>query len=327
MPFDVVLRGILSPLFIASILRISTPIILPALGGLISDLAGVINIALEGIMLVSAFTGVVVSAYTQNIWIGVLAGIIVGILYSLLLALFHLYLNTDIILAGIALNIMAQGGTIFLLYILTGDKGNSSTLASGAVPTVTIPIIDNIPWLGTILSGHNIFTYLAFLLTWLVYVFLYKTPLGTHLRAVGENPVAAETVGINVKRTQMIAIGMSGFLASLGGLSLSMAYLNIFQNAMTAGRGFIALAAVFLGGRTPLGTTVAAIIFGFADALSNQLGSLAIPPQWVQMIPYAATVIALIAYSFRQQAKRRERLRRFQEGEVKPVSTPGTGVD
>jgi simple sugar transport system permease protein len=327
MPFDVVLRGILSPLFIASILRISTPIILPALGGLISDLAGVINIALEGIMLVSAFTGVVVSAYTESVLIGVLAGIGVGILYSLLLGLFHLYLNTDIILAGIALNIMAQGGTIFLLYILTGDKGNSSTLASGAVPTVTIPIIDNIPWLGTILSGHNIFTYLAFLLTWLVYIFLYKTPLGTHLRAVGENPVAAETVGINVKRTQMIAIGLSGFLASLGGLSLSMAYLNIFQNAMTAGRGFIALAAVFLGGRTPLGTTIAAIIFGFADALANQLGSLAIPPQWVQMIPYAATVIALIAYSFRQQAKRRERLRRFQEGEVKAVSTPGTGAD
>jgi len=327
MPFDVVLRGILSPLFIASILRISTPIILPALGGLISDLAGVINIALEGIMLVSAFTGVVVSAYTESVLIGVLAGIGAGILYSLLLALFHLYLNTDIILAGIALNIMAQGGTIFLLYILTGDKGNSSTLASGAVPTVTIPIIDNIPWLGTILSGHNIFTYLAFLLTWLVYVFLYKTPLGTHLRAVGENPVAAETVGINVKRTQMIAIGLSGFLASLGGLSLSMAYLNIFQNAMTAGRGFIALAAVFLGGRTPWGTAVAAIIFGFADALANQLGSLAIPPQWVQMIPYAATVIALIAYSFRQQAKRRERLRRFQEGEVKTASTRVTGAD
>lgn len=327
MPFDVVLRGILSPLFIASILRISTPIILPALGGLISDLAGVINIALEGIMLVSAFTGVVVSAYTESVLIGVLAGIGAGILYSLLLALFHLYLNTDIILAGIALNIMAQGGTIFLLYILTGDKGNSSTLASGAVPTVTIPIIDNIPWLGTILSGHNIFTYLAFLLTWLVYVFLYKTPLGTHLRAVGENPVAAETVGINVKRTQMIAIGLSGFLASLGGLSLSMAYLNIFQNAMTAGRGFIALAAVFLGGRTPWGTAVAAIIFGFADALANQLGSLAIPPQWVQMIPYAATVIALIAYSFRQQAKRRERLRRFQEGEVKAASTRVTGAD
>jgi simple sugar transport system permease protein len=141
MPIEVVIRGILSPLFIASILRISTPIILPALGGLISDLAGVINIALEGIMLVAAFTGVVVSAYTGNVWLGVLGGIVVGVLYSLLLALFHLYLNTDIILAGIALNIMAQGGTIFLLYILTGDKGNSSTLASGAVPSINLSLI------------------------------------------------------------------------------------------------------------------------------------------------------------------------------------------
>lgn len=327
MPFDVVLRGILSPLFIASILRISTPIILPALGGLISDLAGVINIALEGIMLVSAFTGVVVSAYTGSVWIGVLAGIAVGMLYSLLLALFHLYLDTDIILAGIALNIMAQGGTIFLLFILTGDKGNSSSLASGAVPTVTIPFVENIPWLGTILSGHNIFTYLAFLFTWLVSILLYKTPLGTHLRAVGENPVAAETVGINVRRTKTIAIALSGFFASLGGLSLSMAYLTLFQNAMTAGRGFIALAAVFLGGRTPWGTTVAAIIFGFADALANQLGSLAIPPQWVQMIPYVATVIALVAYSVRRQAKQRERLRRFQEGEVKDSGAAEAGGD
>jgi ABC-type uncharacterized transport system permease subunit len=317
MPFEVVLQGILSPLFIASILRISTPIILPALGGLISDLAGVINIALEGIMLVAAFTGVVVSAYTQNVWIGVLAGIVIGMLYSLILALFHLYLATDIILAGIALNIMAQGGTIFLLFILTGDKGNSSTLASGAVPTITYPFLSSGSWLGQVFNGHNIFTYLAFLFTWLVSVFLYKTPLGAHLRAVGENPVAAETVGINVKRTQTIAIALSGFFASLGGLSLSMAYLTLFQNAMTAGRGFIALAAVFLGGRTPWGTTLAAIIFGFADGLANQLGSLAIPPQWVQMIPYVATVIALVAYSIRRQAKQRERLRRFQEGEVK----------
>lgn len=317
MPFEVVLQGILSPLFIASILRISTPIILPALGGLISDLAGVTNIALEGIMLVAAFTGVVVSAYTQNVWIGVFTGIVIGILYSLILSLFHLYLNTDIFLAGIALNIMAQGGTIFLLFILTGDKGNSSTLASGAVPTITYPFLGSESWLGQVFNGHNIFTYLAFLFTWLVSVFLYRTPLGAHLRAVGENPVAAETVGINVKRTQTIAIALSGFFASLGGLSLSMAYLTLFQNAMTAGRGFIALAAVFLGGRTPWGTTIAAIIFGFADGLANQLGSLAIPPQWVQMIPYVATVIALVAYSVRRQAQQRERLKRFQEGEMK----------
>jgi simple sugar transport system permease protein len=313
MPFEVVLRGVFSALFVASVLRISTPIILPALGGLISDLAGVINIALEGIMLVSAFTGVVVSAYTQSVWLGVLAGIIVGVLTSLILAYFHLQFSTDIILAAIAINIMAQGGTIFLLYILTGDKGNSSTLASGAVPNIRIPLVHDIPVLGTIVSGHNIFTYSAFILTWLVSMFLYRTPLGKHLRAVGENPEAAASVGINVVRTQTIAIALSGFLSSLGGLSLSMAYLTLFQNAMTAGRGFIALAAVFLGGRRPWGTLAAAIVFGFADALSNQLGSLDIPPQWVQMIPYAATIVALVAYNLRRRAQAIERARRFEE--------------
>ncbi len=313
MSIGLVLRGIFSALFVASVLRISTPLILPALGGLISDLAGVINIALEGIMLVAAFTGVVVSAYTQNVWLGVLAGLAVGTLFSLILALFHLYLKTDIILAGIALNIMAQGGTVFLLFTLTGDKGSSASLASGTVPRVVIPLLHDVPVLGTILSGHHIFTYLAFLLAVVVAVFLYRTPLGTHLRAVGENPEAAASVGINVVRVQTIAIGLSGLLASLGGLSLSMAYLSFFQNNMTAGRGFIALAAIFLGGRTPWGTLLAAVFFGFADALANQFGSLQVPPQWVQMIPYAATVIALVVYNVRRRRQAIERARRMQE--------------
>ncbi len=313
MSINVVLSGIFSSLFLASILRISTPLILPALGGLISELAGVINIALEGTMLVSAFTGVVISAYTECVWLGIIAGIIAGVLFSLILAIFHLYLETDIILAGIAMNIMAQGGTIFMLYILTGDKGNSSSLASGAVINVTIPLLDKIPFLETVLSGHNIFTYLAFILTAAIALFLYRSPLGTHLRAVGENPEAAASVGINVKRTQTIAILLSGFMASLGGLSLSMAYLTLFQNAMTAGRGFIALAAIYLGGRTPWGTLLAAIIFGFADALANQLGSLSIPPQWMQMIPYAATIIALVGYNLRKRAQAIESTKKFQE--------------
>src|SRR3990172_7444326 len=213
MPIDVVLRGIFSALFVASVIRISTPLILPALGGLISDLAGVINISLEGIMLAAAFTGVVVSAYTQNVWIGVLAGMGAGMLISLVLAYFHLYLKTDIILAGIAINILCTGGTIFLLYILTGDKGNSSTLASGAVPNVEIPFIKDIPVLGAIVSGHNVLTYSAFILTWLVAVVLYRTSFGVHRRAVGENPEAAASVGIDVGRTRFIALCISGWLA------------------------------------------------------------------------------------------------------------------
>lgn len=313
MSFDVVLRSILSAAFIASVLRISTPLILPALGGLISELSGAINIALEGIMLVAAFTGVVVSAYLESTILGVLAGILAGMAIAFILGWFHLYLKTDIILAGTAINILATGGTIFMLFVLTGDKGNSSSLASAMVPNVNIPLIEDIPFIGRIISGQHIFVWLAFILTWVVSIFLYRTPFGTHLRAVGESPEAAESLGINVNRMRMAAMLISGFLASLGGLTMSMAYLPLFQREMTAGRGFIALAAVYLGGRKPWGTLLAAILFGFADALSNQLGSLNIPSQLVQMIPYVVTILALALYAVREQAIKRERQRKFQE--------------
>ena len=320
MKIDLVIKGIFSALFLASILRISTPLILPALGGLITELSGSINIALEGVMLTSAFTGVVVSAFTQNVWLGVLAGIAAGILFSALLAYFHLYLETDIILAGIALNIMATGGTIFLLYILTGDKGNSSSLASKMVPVVSIPFIKDIPFLGTVFSGHNIFVYAAVVLTFLTYILLYNTKFGVHLRAVGENPTAAKSLGIPVRSIKFISILISGFLASLGGLNLSMAYLSIFQREMTAGRGFIALAAVYLGGRKPWGTFLAAILFGAADALANQLGTLDIPSQWVNVIPYVVTILALIVYAIRRKAQIIEQTKRFQERELAKVN-------
>lgn len=317
---DLVMKGIFSSLFLASILRISTPIILPALGGLVTELSGSINIALEGTMLTSAFTGVIVSAYTHNIWLGLLAGIVAGMLFSALLAYFHLYLETNIILAGTALNIMATGGTIFLLYILTGDKGNSSSLASGMVPVVEIPFLKDIPFLGVVFSGHNIFVYIGVILTFLTYIMLYNTKFGRHLRAVGENPIAANSLGIPVRKIKFISIVLSGFFASLGGMNLSMAYLSLFQREMTAGRGFIALAAVYLGGKRPWGTYLAAILFGAADALSNQLGTLDIPSQWVQVIPYAITIFALVGYGLRRKAQIIEQTRRFQERELAQVN-------
>lgn len=313
MSFDVVLRSILSAAFLASVLRISTPLILPALGGLLTDLSGAVNIALEGTMLVGAFTGVIVSAYTQSWILGVLGGIAAGVLLAGVLAFFHLYLKTDVILAGIAINIISSGGTIFLLYVLTGDKGGTSTLASKMVPNINIPIIHNIPFLGEVISGQNIFVWLAFILTALTALLLYRTRLGVHIRAAGENPIAAESVGINVRRTQLIAILLSGFLASLGGLDLSMAYLALFNRDMTAGRGFIALAAVYLGGRKPWGTLIAAVVFGLADALSNQFGSMNIPSQLVSMIPYAVTILALVVYAVRQRQVIIDRARKFQE--------------
>lgn len=312
MPLDEVLAGIFSVTFAAGVLRVATPILLPALGGLISDLAGVINIALEGTMLLSAFTGVVVSAYTQSAWLGLLAALAAAAAFSLLLAFAHLDLRANLILAGIAMNFLASGGTVFVMFSLTGDKGTSSGLASLTMPYVHVPILKSIPVLGPILSGQNLIVYVAFLMVAVVWVFLYRTVRGTHLRAVGANPDAAATAGIDVRKTRYVALVLSGLLAGLGGVHMSMGYLQLFQRDMTAGRGFIALAAVFLGARHPVGTMLAALLFGAADALANQLGSLRIPPQYVQMIPYVVTVVALAANAIAQQRAAAQRQRRIQ---------------
>lgn len=328
MSFETVLASIFSAAFIASVLRVSTPIILAALGGLLSELAGVINIALEGIMLGAAFAGVMVSAFAPQWfpglpvwvfpWIGVLAGIITGIVLAWLLAFFHLELGADIILAALGINILAAGGTVFLMYSITGDKGSTSTLASPAIPNIVVPFVNNIPFVGTLLNaenltGYNVFTYVALIMTVLITIFLYKMPLGAHLRAVGENPDAAASVGINVKRVRYYALLASGVLAALGGLNLSMGYLTIFQANMTAGRGFIALAVIYLGNRNPIGTVIAALIFGAATSLGAQLGTLSVPPQLIEMIPPAVTVLALVIYNLRKRAQIVANARKFQE--------------
>jgi ABC-type uncharacterized transport system permease subunit len=328
MSFEIVLASIFSAAFIATILRASTPLILAAMGGLISELGGVINIALEGIMLAAAFFGVVVGALGPEWlpglpiwlypWIGAWFGVMAGVVLAWLLAFFHLELGADIILAALGINILAAGGTVFIMYGLTGDKGSTSTLASPAMPPIVIPFVNNIPVLNQVLNGenltgYNIMTYFAFISVALVWLFLYRTPLGTHLRAVGENYEAAASAGISVKRIRYIALLLSGFLAALGGINLSMGYLTLFQANMTAGRGFIALAAVFLGNKNPVGTLIAALIFGAASALEAQLGTLDIPSQLITMIPPIVTIAALVIYNVRRQARIAANARRFQE--------------
>ncbi|MDO9546115.1 MAG: ABC transporter permease [Pelolinea sp.] len=313
MTFETVIQSIFTSLFLVSVIRISTPIIFPALGSLVSVKAGASNKALEGLMLVGAFTGVMVSAYTGNVWLAVLCGMVVAVLISALLAIFHLYLGTDLFIGSLAVNMMCSGGTTFLMYIITGDKGNTGNLASLSVPNVHIPFIKDIPFIGEVLSGHNVFTYLAFFLTFVIYIFLYRTRYGVSLRAVGENPEAATSLGINVKRVRMTALIISGVLSSLGGMNLSMAYLQMFARDMSAGRGWIGLASVSLGGKKPLGTMLAAVLFGFSDAIANQFGSLDIPAQLVTMIPYATTIIALVVYAIQQRRAILSRMKKFQK--------------
>ena len=229
--------------FVHLVIRLSTPILLATIAVLISDRAGVTNIGVEGTMLFAALMGVFGSAYGKSIWIGLLCAVLAGILFSAIISLFHLKLGTNIVLTGIAINQLASGLTIFLLYIFTGDKGVSSSLRSGTIPDINIPAIKNVPILGELLSGHNLLTYLAFILVIVTSIFLRKTKLGTYIRAVGENPESVETAGISPKVIQLKALLISGAIAGLGGAFMSMAYVSMFTKDMIAGRGFIALAS------------------------------------------------------------------------------------
>lgn len=293
------------------IFRVTTPILFTALGAMISRRAGIMNISLEGLMLIGALFGVIGSTYTQSVILGVLTAILASLLFSMLFAYFVLKLKSDLILTGIALNLMASGGTVFLLAVLCGDKGVSTSMDSLVVPSVELPLIRSIPVLGKILSGHNLLTYVALLSVVLVYLLINKSPLGLRIRSVGENPDAAESVGISVIKTRFIALTFTGILAGLGGAYMSMGYVSWFARDMAAGRGYMALSAQNLGNGTPIGTFLASFIFGIADALSSTLQVLSLPAEFIQMIPYVTTIIGLILYAIsrkRRAAKARAKL-------------------
>ncbi len=298
-----ILKSILSPRFVFATIRVMTPILYPAIGVAITALAGSINIALEGIMLMAAFTGVLVSAYTGSLILALLSGILAGMAMGAILGYFHLKLKADIIITAIALNMFASGITIFLLYLFAHDKGTSSSLKSLVFPAFEIPLIKDIPILGPMISGHNILTYMVFLAVIVFYYLIYKTPLGLRIRAVGQNPDAAKSVGINVDRIRFYSLLLSGFFGSFGGLYLAMGYVSWFSRDMTAGRGFIAIAASSLGNNLPLGTFLGSLLFGFVNAFAIFIAPLKIPSEFIQSIPYVTTVIILAIYSINKNRK------------------------
>ncbi len=287
--------------FIPAVLRVTTPILLAALGVLISDRAGVLNIGVEGMMLMGAFAGVVASAFTGSASVGLLAAILAGGLLGAVLAGAVHVLKADLILSGIALNIAAASGTTLMLYLLTGDKGMSGSLPSEVLPKLTLPVIEGLPVLGTLLSGHHILTYAAFLAVPGVGLFLMRTPFGLRLRAVGENPEAAAIAGIPVVRVQVLALVASGAFAGAGGAFLSMGYVSWFSQNMSAGRGFIALAAEVMGHGTASGTMLASLLLGAAEAVAIALQGRGLPSELMQTVPYIVPVIALVVYARRRQ--------------------------
>ncbi len=298
--------------FFFSVFRISTPILLATLAAVIGEKGGVSNIGLDGIMMMSALMGSLTAYWTGSWIIGVLLAMAVGLLEALLMGFFAFRLKTDIILTGTAVNMIGSGGTLFLVKIITNaTEGKAMASTTGLItkslqiPAWNIPLIKDIPIVGEVISGHSVLTYLAFLLVFLSWVLLYKTPLGLNIRSVGENPNAASSVGVSVLRIRYITIGIGGILAGLGGAYMSMYYSMGWSQDMVAGRGFIALAAQAMGAGEPFGCMIAALIFGFAQALGIKVSAGGVDSNLVAPIPYIVTILALVVFSIiqRQRAK------------------------
>jgi ABC-type uncharacterized transport system permease subunit len=298
---------IFSAAFLATVIRTSTPLLLATLGGLIADLSGALNVALDGIMLIGCLAAVVVSHYAPW-YVGVLAGFGAGALVGAIMAFFHLKMKADIIIVGFAIGALATGGTVFALSIATGgDKGTSINLPSKGIPAVDLSFLNNIPGIGPLLtgifSGHSFLSWVAAFLVFAIWYFLYRTPWGLWLRSVGEYPAAPEAAGIPINAVRAWSLVVSAGLAGLGGAQLAMFNYIGFTAGMTAGRGFIALGAVLLGARHPVGVLAAAVLFGAFDGLTTVLPGLFdwIPPELIRMIPFAVTIAALLVFSIRAQ--------------------------
>jgi simple sugar transport system permease protein len=291
-----ILETFAKPDYYFAVLRSTTPVLFATLGAIISSAAGSSNIALEGTMLVGAFVGIVVSAFTQNPWLGLLAAMFSGFLMSSVLSYFALKLKSNIIISGIALNTFASGGTVFALYLITGEKGASTSLASIKLPAMEIPFIKDIPVIGSVLSGHNVLTYVALLLVVLIWIMFNKTKLGLHIKATGEAVEAAKSAGIPVLRIKYIALCLSGILSAMGGAFLSLGYVGLFSAGMTAGRGYTALATQAIASGNAFIGLFASLLFGFCASMSNYLQGVGLPLQFIQLLPYLIIIIAYVWY-------------------------------
>ena len=286
-------------------IRLATPILLAALGGALCNKAGVLNLALESKMLLGAFLGIVAAYYLGNTYLGILVAVAAGGLLGWLFAfLYHRY-QVDLVILSIALNLIILELTVYMMRVLFGQTGSWSDPSIVRVPDIHIPIIENIPVLGGLLSGYNFIVYFSWAIAIVLYIVLYHTKFGRHIRAVGENQEAAETVGINPRRIQTMALVLSGMLAALGGAFLSVGHLKLFTRNMSNGRGWTAIAAALFGLNHPIGTFFASLFFSFADAFSVRIQNVTdLPPNLVEILPNLATVLVLVLIALRETITR-----------------------
>ncbi|HEU4449605.1 MAG TPA: ABC transporter permease [Gaiellaceae bacterium] len=292
------LESVFSVGLLAATLRFATPLAFAAMGGIFSERSGVVNIGLEGMMLAGAFFGILVAAETGQWELGILGAMAAGAVLAGIHAFLSIHLRADQIISGFAINFLALGITGYLFRSIYGTRGTPEL--EERIPDVRLPLIEDIPFFGDVFGDLSLMIWVMFGTVVLAFIVLFKTPLGLRIRSVGEHPRAAETVGISVFKIRYAAVILSGVLAALGGAYLSFGTGNAFNENMTAGRGFIALAAVIFGNWRPFGAFGACLLFGFSSALALRLqGSSLLPSDLasanlLQTLPYVLTLVALV---------------------------------
>ena len=288
------LSGLVDASLIDSVVRSLIPILLAALGGLICERAGIFNIALEGLMLVGAFFAVATSYWTGSALLGVLGGAAAATVFSLILAFGTVSRGAEPIVLGVAMNILATGLTSFLLVAFFHTQGFFQDPGIMGLKNLPIPGLSKIPWIGDAFFNLTILGYLALLLVPVISIVLFKTPLGLRLRGVGERPLAAQTMGVSPTKYQYGAVLASGVLTGLAGAQLALGNVVQFAEGMSAGRGWIAVVAVMLARAVPLWTLLAALLFGFVEAVGYRLQGQGFAAQITDAAPYVVTLIALL---------------------------------
>ncbi len=268
-------------------------LLLPSLGGVVSERSGVVNIAMEGLMLIAAFFGVTAVLYWHNPWLGLGVGMLAGMLLAAVHAIVSIQFRADQIVSGIAINIFAAGLTVFLINRIYGLQDVGHVSQAQLLPNLNVPVLDQLPFFGKVLFQQNVIVYVALLILVLTHVVLFRTRLGLRIRAVGEHPQAADTAGINVYVIRYGAVLMSGLLCGISGSFLAFGVSNTFTPNMTDGRGYIALAAMIFGKWTPFGAFVACLIFGLGQAIYDANSFIHISPYFLSMLPYVLVLVAL----------------------------------
>ena len=281
---------------LAATLRMATPLIFGGIGSTLSERSGILNLGIEGTMLMGAFGAAMASLLTGSPWLGVLGGMTIGSLVGLSHAFMCIRFKASQTVIGTGINILAMGVTPLLLHAYHNNPGNTPPVPP--LSSITLPLISEIPWIGAVIGRHSPLTYIALLLVPVSSFFLFKTRTGLRIRAVGEHPRAADTVGVNVFRMQYLSLALCGALVGMGGAYLSLSQVAMFVKNMTAGRGFMSMAAMIFGKWKPFGVLGAALLFGFADGLQMSIQSAGwpIPTDFLLAVPYALTIIVLTGF-------------------------------